>query len=105
MIYVSEKAEDVLKDYFKEKQITPIRIFLQTGGWAGPSLAMVLDEPKETDDVYKINGFTMLVDKELHEKTKDITVDYVSYGMGSGFRVASEIPVSTGSGCSPSCSC
>ncbi len=32
MINVSEKAEDVLKDYFKEKQITPIRIFLQTGG-------------------------------------------------------------------------
>jgi Fe-S cluster assembly iron-binding protein IscA len=66
---------------------------------------MVLDEPKETDDVYKINGFTLLVDKELHEKTKDITVDYVSYGMGSGFRVASEIPVSTGGGCSSSCSC
>ena len=66
---------------------------------------MVLDEPKETDDVYKINGFTLVVDKELHEKTKDITVDYVSYGMGSGFRVASEIPVSTGGGCSSSCSC
>jgi hypothetical protein len=32
MIHVSEKAEDVLKDYFKEKEITPIRIFLQTGG-------------------------------------------------------------------------
>jgi hypothetical protein len=29
---MSEKAEDVLKDYFKEKQIAPIRIFLQTGG-------------------------------------------------------------------------
>jgi iron-sulfur cluster assembly protein len=56
--------------------------------------------------VYKINGFTMLVDKDLHEKTKDITVDYVSYGTGSGFRVASEIPVSPGGGgCSPSCSC
>ena len=36
----------------------------------------------------------MLVDKDLHTKTKDITIDYVSYGMGSGFRVASEIPVS-----------
>ncbi len=66
---------------------------------------MVLDEPKETDDVYEINGFTMLVDKELHEKTKDITIDYASYGMGSGFRVASEIPVGSGSGCSASCSC
>jgi hypothetical protein len=32
MVYVSEKAEDVLTDYFKEKEITPIRIFLQTGG-------------------------------------------------------------------------
>ncbi len=32
MIQMSEKAEDVLKEYFKEKQITPIRIFLQTGG-------------------------------------------------------------------------
>jgi hypothetical protein len=32
MIHLSEKAEDVLKDYFKEKEITPIRIFLQTGG-------------------------------------------------------------------------
>jgi hypothetical protein len=32
MIHVSEKAEVVLKDYFKEKEITPIRVFLQTGG-------------------------------------------------------------------------
>ncbi len=32
MINVSEKAEDVLKDYIKEKEISPIRIFLQTGG-------------------------------------------------------------------------
>jgi Fe-S cluster assembly iron-binding protein IscA len=64
---------------------------------------MVLDEPKETDDVFEVNSFTMLVDKDLHKKTKDINVDYVSHGMGSGFRVLSEIPV--GGGCSPSCSC
>jgi hypothetical protein len=32
MIHISEKAEDVLKDYFKGKEIAPIRIFLQTGG-------------------------------------------------------------------------
>jgi len=65
---------------------------------------MVLDEPKENDDVYKINGFTMMIDKELHGTTKDVTVDYVVYGMGSGFRVSSEVPLG-GSGCSPSCKC
>jgi hypothetical protein len=32
MVHVSEKAEEILKEYFKEKEITPIRIFLQTGG-------------------------------------------------------------------------
>lgn len=32
MINISEKAEEVLKEYFKGKEITPIRIFLQTGG-------------------------------------------------------------------------
>jgi len=32
MVHISEKAETVLKDYFKGKEITPIRVFLQTGG-------------------------------------------------------------------------
>ena len=104
MIHLSEKAEDVLKDYFKDREISPVRIFLQTGGCAGRTLAMVLDETKETDDVYTINGFTMIVDKELHVTTKDITVEYVSGAMGSGFRVESEIPVGGGGGCG-SCSC
>ena len=66
---------------------------------------MVLDEPKETDDVFKVNGFTMLVDKELLQTTKDITVDYVVYGMASGFKISSEVAVGGGGGCSPSCSC
>ena len=68
---------------------------------------MVLDEPKEDDDVYKVNGFTMLIEKELHTQTKDVTVDYVNYGMGSGFKVTSEVPIAgAGAGCgSGSCSC
>ncbi|MGC8494449.1 MAG: IscA/HesB family protein [Syntrophobacteraceae bacterium] len=105
MINLSQKAEEVLKDYFKDKEITPIRIFLQTGGCSGQSLAMALDEPKATDDVCEINGFTMLIDKELHGTTKDITVDYVTGSMGSGFQLASEIPVGGGGGCCGSCSC
>ena len=107
MINVSEKAQSVLKDYFKEKEIAPIRVFLQTGGCSGPALAMVLDEPKDSDDVYEVNGFTMLVDKGLHQMTQDITVDYVSYDTGSGFKLTSEVTVGggCGGGCSSSCSC
>lgn len=32
MVNVSQAAEEVLKDYFKDKEVAPIRIFLQTGG-------------------------------------------------------------------------
>jgi Fe-S cluster assembly iron-binding protein IscA len=67
---------------------------------------MVLDEPKDADDVYHLNGFTMMIDKDLHKTTKDVTIDYVVYGMGSGFRVSSEVPITgSKSGCSSSCSC
>ena len=64
---------------------------------------MVLDELKDTDEVFKVNGFTMLVDKDLHEQIKSVSVDYVNYGVGSGFKLTSEVPV--GGGCSSSCSC
>lgn len=67
---------------------------------------MVLDEPKESDDVFKINGFTMLMDKDLHDTTKDVTVDYVNYGIRAGFQVTSQVPVGgAGGGCGTSCSC
>jgi iron-sulfur cluster assembly protein len=64
---------------------------------------MVLDEPKETDEVFRINGFTMLVDKDLHEQTKDITVDYGMHGCGQGFQLSAQIPIRGASG--GSCSC
>ena len=67
---------------------------------------MVLDEPKDSDDVFKVNGFTMVIDKELHTTTKGVCVDYVNYGFGAGFQVTSEIPVGGGGACSStSCSC
>ena len=32
MVNISESAEMVLKEYFKDKEISPIRIFIQSGG-------------------------------------------------------------------------
>jgi Fe-S cluster assembly iron-binding protein IscA len=66
---------------------------------------MVLDEPKASDEVFEVNEFTMVVDKNLHETTKDVTVDYVVQGARSGFQVTSEVPVGGNSACGSSCSC
>jgi len=63
---------------------------------------MVLDEPKETDDVFEVDGFTYIVDKGLMKEAKDISVDFVEQGMRSGFLISSQLPQSNSCG---SCSC
>ena len=67
---------------------------------------MVLDEPNDQDDVFKVNGFTLVVDKNLHDMTKGITIDYIQQGMRSGFSLSTETPIGgAGSSCGSSCSC
>ena len=65
---------------------------------------MVLDEPKETDEVFAVNGFTILMEKDLLEQTKNVTIDYGMHGCGSGFKLTSEVPIA-GAGSGASCSC
>jgi len=56
---------------------------------------MALDEPRDTDNVYNVNGFQFIIDKEFYEKAKPVTVDF----MGYGFRINSSINFSARSAC------
>ena len=96
MVEVTEAASQQIADYFKDREVAPIRIFLNDGGWGGPSLAMALDEPKETDNVYDVNGFQFIMDKDFDEKAKPVTVDFLGYG----FKISSSIEFGQGSACS-----
>jgi hypothetical protein len=53
---------------------------------------MALDEPKETDNVYHVEGFTYVVDTEFMKKASPIRVDF-SY---MGFRLDSSINFDSG---------
>ncbi len=59
-------------------------------------MAMALDEPKETDNVYDVNGFQFIMDKEFDEKAKPVTVDFLGYG----FKISSSIDFGPASACS-----
>lgn len=56
---------------------------------------MALDEPRETDNIYNVNGFQFVVDKEFYEKAKPISVDFIGYG----FRINSSINLGPSNGC------
>jgi len=58
---------------------------------------MALDEPKENDDSYEIEGFTYLVNKDFMEKVKPIKVDFLDIG----FKLSCGVEFSkAGGGCS-----
>ncbi len=94
MIQVSETAQEQVKAYFEGKKVQPVRIFLNTGGCGGPSLAMALDEKNEDDAVFTHGGVAYIMEKPLLEKASPVTVDY----SGMGFNLRSRLEL--GSGCS-----
>jgi len=59
-------------------------------------LALALDERKNTDDVYDIEGFQYIVDKEFMREAAPIKVDFSQ----CGFKLTSGIDLGSGSGCS-----
>lgn len=63
---------------------------------------MALDEPKDTDAVYEIDGFKYMVDKDFLEKAQPIKVDFLEYG----FKLTSSLEFRSGCrSCSTSGSC
>ena len=58
---------------------------------------MALDESKDTDETYEIDGFKYIVDKEFLGKAQPIKIDF----SGMGFKLDCSIDFSAaGSGCS-----
>jgi Fe-S cluster assembly iron-binding protein IscA len=55
---------------------------------------MALDEPKDTDDIFDIDGFQYIVDKDFIEKAKPIKVDFSEMG----FKL--DCAINFGAGCS-----
>ena len=54
------------------------------------------------DEVFHRDGVTFLIDKELYEKTKPITLDYVETPGRKGFIIKSVLDDKSGCG---NCSC
>ena len=102
MLEITKSATDKIAEYLKDREVTPIRIFLNAGGCGGPSLAMALDESKDTDQVFDIDGFQFIVDKEFIKEAEPIKVDFT----GFGFQFDCAIEFEEGcSGCGSSSAC
>ena len=87
MVEVTELAEQQITEQLKGREVSGIRIFLNEGGWGGPSLSLALDEPQEGDETYNVDGIDILVDKRAMPYAVVSTVDYIDSMWGKGFTI------------------
>ena len=92
MFEVTEKASEMIKKFLAgQPESHPIRILKTEGGWKGPYLVLAMDEQKETDQVFTEKGITFIIEKELLDRSKPISIDYVESTLGSGYRIKSDL--------------
>lgn len=103
MFTVTEAAQDQVAKFFEDKDAQPIRIYLAQA-CSGPSLALGLDEIKDSDETYEFAGVQYVIEKDLLEKVKPVSVDF---NATFGFAVDSSLPKPSGgcSGCGSTSSC
>ena len=66
---------------------------------------MALDEPKDDDEVTVNNGITYMINKQLLDDVKPVSVDFAESPHGSGFAINSGLKKAGGCGSGSSCSC
>ena len=65
---------------------------------------MALDESNESDETFKVNGLTFMIEKELLEMVKPVKVDYIETPRGAGYIIESNLKAADGCGsCGGSC--
>ena len=104
MLEVTDAAQQKISEFFQDKKVRPIRLFLNNMGCGGPALALGLDEIVEDDEVFDVNGFQIVANKELLAEAQPVNIDF----KGRGFEISSSIrpaPVGGCAGCGSSGSC
>lgn len=101
MLEVTSSAVENLKSYLDQNNIeSAVRISLMQGGWAGPSLGLALDEPKDNDTTFEEDGVHFLVEQGLLTTCGTIKVDFLDAGHRSGFSITAANPIGGSGGCS-----
>ena len=84
-ITLPESAVKTLKDILQDNQDRPqtIRVYFAGIGWGGPSFGIALDEQKDSDVAYEVEGLQFIMDKNEYVQHGDIVIEDTGYGFFS----------------------
>ncbi|MCL6631571.1 MAG: iron-sulfur cluster assembly accessory protein [Alicyclobacillus herbarius] len=89
MVTLTDAAAEKLRELMAERgpDEQTLRLYVKPGGCTGFSYGMALDEPREGDIVYQIQGIQVAVEKESERLIDGSQVDFVDDFSGQGFRI------------------
>jgi Fe-S cluster assembly iron-binding protein IscA len=105
MVEVTPEASQALKTVMAEKNLEPpIRIFLQSG-CGGAQLALGVDQARDGDERFAVDGLDFVIQKELSDTVGDMKLDFLTDPDQQGFMLSSSkpLPQPQGGGCGDGC--
>lgn len=64
-VNASKEVLEALKDSLKDEGKNAVRFEIDGFGWGGPTFIIVLDEQKEKDSVYEVDGVKFVAEEEI----------------------------------------
>lgn len=87
--------EQLQKALSSRKDRKPLRIYVVSYGWGGPSFGLALDELKDGDVTYKVDDFTFIMEDYIAENFNSFTIDYSNNWVRRGFSIIPDRKMST----------
>ena len=88
IIDLTTTATEELKKVIETKESKkPLRIYIASYGWGGPTFGIALDEQKEEDLTIEVEDLKFVIDKELSDGFSKFKVDYSDNWLKRGFSV------------------
>lgn len=97
MLEISDLAvEKMVAIQENDEDKRPVRISLVSGASTGPNLGLVCDDKNDTDRTFKYDDLEVIIDANMLEYCKKITIDFVQNDMAGcaadgGFKITPEV--------------
>ena len=90
VITLTEAATAKVREFLKaqNRDDLALRLYVKPGGCSGFSYGMGLDEPRDTDSAYEVEGIKVVVDPQSIRFVQGAIVDYKDAMMGGGFAIS-----------------
>ncbi len=90
VITLTEAARGKVREFLtaQNRDDLALRVYVKPGGCSGFSYGMGLDEARETDNLFEVDGIRVVVDPQSFRLVQGAVVDYKEAMLGGGFAIS-----------------